>query len=175
MMFKKLLIGIGIIMGIAIGIILKTDANLNNMKESIEAQPIAKITINQSDIELIAKTIYGEARGCTVMEQSAVVWCILNRVDDGYGTIEEVITARYQFTGYKVSNPVEKQFVALAEDVIARWQMEKYCIGDVGRTLPSDYLFFRGDGKHNHFRNAYNGDYDIWDWSCDNPYLTVQN
>lgn len=129
-----------------------------------------EITINQSDVNLIAKTVYGEARGCSIVEQSAVVWCILNRVDAGYGTIEEVITAKYQFTGYNENNPVEGEFVELAIDVLLRWQAEKYCIGDVGRTLPDDYLWFHGDGKQNHFRNAYSGDYDIWDWNCLNPY-----
>ncbi len=40
---------------------------------------------------------------------------------------------------------------------------------DVGRVLPSDYLWFTGDGKRNHFRNAYRGG-QIWDWSLPTPY-----
>lgn len=131
---------------------------------------IIEITINQSDVELIAKTVYGEARGCSTVEQSAVIWCILNRVDAGYGSIEHVITKPYQFTGYKESNPINGEFVELAIDVLIRWQAEKHCIGDVGRTLPSDYLWFLGDGNHNHFRNKYSGDYNIWDWGSLNPY-----
>ena len=129
-----------------------------------------EIVIEQSDVELIAKTVYGEARGCSVVEQSAVIWCILNRVDAGYGTIEEVITAKYQFTGYDANHPVKGEFVELATDVLLRWHLEKNGIGEVGRTLPSDYKWFHGDGKHNHFRNKYNGDYVVWDWNCINPY-----
>lgn len=136
----------------------------------LTADDVIEITINQSDVELIAKTIYGEARGCSTIEQSAVIWCILNRVDAGYGSIEHVITKPYQFAGYKESNPVKGEFVELAIDVLLRWQIEKHCIGDVGRTLPSEYLWFHGDGTYNYFRDKYSGDYHIWDWSCLNPY-----
>lgn len=137
---------------------------------NLTSDDIIEIIINQSDVELIAKTVYGEARGCSTIEQSAVIWCILNRVDAGYGSIEHVITKPYQFTGYKASNPVKGEFVELAIDVLIRWQAEKHCIGDVGRTLPSEYLWFHGDGHINHFRNKYSGDYNTWDWNCLNPY-----
>ena len=40
---------------------------------------------------------------------------------------------------------------------------------EVGRVLPADYLWFSGDGKRNHFRNAYRGG-DRWDWSLPSPY-----
>lgn len=129
-----------------------------------------EIIINQSDVELLAKTVYGEARGCSIVEQSAVIWCILNRVDAGVGTMEEVITAPYQFTGYKEEHPVKAEFTELAVDVLIRWHLEKSGIGEVGRTLPNEYLWFHGDGKHNYFRNKYNGDYTTWDWECINPY-----
>lgn len=131
---------------------------------------VVSITLNQRDIELIAKTVYGEARGCSVVEQSAVIWCILNRVDAGWGTIEDVVTAPYQFTGYKESNPIQGDFVELAIDVLLRWQAEKYCIGEVGRTLPDNYLYFHGDGKQNIFRDKYSGDYNTWGWQAINPY-----
>ncbi len=32
---------------------------------------------------MIAKTIWGEARGTSMTEKAAVAWCILNRVDSG--------------------------------------------------------------------------------------------
>lgn len=129
-----------------------------------------EITLETSEVEMIAKTVYGEARGLDTLDQSAVIWCILNRVDAGYGSITEVITAPNQFTGYKVSNPVTDEFRALAEDVLTRWYMESTCCGEVGRTLPKDYLWFVGRNGTNHFRNAWSGDYDVWDWSYYNPY-----
>lgn len=128
------------------------------------------VPMQLSDIELLAKTVYGEARGCSTLEQSAVIWCILNRVDAGQGTIEDVITAPYQFTGYSPDNPLTEEFMLLAEDVLARWTIEKHCIGEVGRTLPREYKWFIGDGKENIFRDQYDGDYNIWDWNCYNPY-----
>ena len=139
-------------------------------EEPAQEEPAVQITLNQHDIELIAKTVYGEARGCSVVEQSAVIWCILNRVDSGFGTIEEVVTVPYQFTGYNENNPVVGDFVELTIDVLLRWSIEKYCIGEVGRTLPDNYLYFHGDGVQNHFRDAFNGEYNTWGWQAINPY-----
>lgn len=133
------------------------------------------VTIDKSDIELLAKTVYGEARGCSTIEQSAVIWCILNRVDAGGGTIKNVVTAPYQFTGYDSKHPVTDEFASLAEDVLARWILEKHCVGEVGRTLPIEYQWFTGNGKENIFRDQYDGNYTIWDWDCYNPYLTIQD
>ena len=126
--------------------------------------------ISEDEIRLIAKTVLGEAGNCTTLEQSAVIWCILNRVDAGKQTITQVITAPNQFHGYNPKWVVKPDIYALTIDVLTRWQLEKLGVGDVGRTLPKDYKWFRGDGKHNYFRNAYDGDYEIWDWNCLNPY-----
>ena len=52
---------------------------------------------------------------------------------------------------------------------MTRWLIEDKCVGDVGRVLPKEYLFFGGDGKRNYFRTEYIGG-DIWDWSLDDPY-----
>lgn len=125
----------------------------------------------------IAKTVWGEARGCSDTEKAAVIWCILNRVDNAYGyntnlnsAIVDVITAPSQFYGYKVDNPVDKDIYDLALDVIDRYIQE--CSGkeDVGRVLPKGYCWFYGDGQHNYFRNAWiNG--TEWDWSLESPYV----
>lgn len=126
-------------------------------------------TVTDKEIEMIAKTVYAEARGLNTLEQSAVIWCILNRVDAGYGSIANVLTAPNAFA-YSANTTVTEDIEALVKDVIARWKIEKICTGDVGRTLPVDYLWFHGDGKHNYFRNKFSGDYDTWNWNCNNPY-----
>lgn len=121
-------------------------------------------------VEALAKTVYGEARGCSKVEQAAVVWCVLNRVDAaGTGNIMAVIVAPHQFQGYHSTNPVEPEIVELVKDVLTRWQIESDCVGSVGRVLPNDYLWFTGDDKHNYFRNDYHGT-TFWDWSLPNPY-----
>ena len=97
------------------------------------------------------------------------MWCALNRVDCGYGSIVMVVTTPYQFVGYQEDNPVDENLVALCEDVLARWYAEKAGEENVGRVLPSDYLWFSGDGYHNYFRNAYRGG-NTWDWSLESPY-----
>ena len=98
-----------------------------------------------------------------------MIWCVLNRVDAGYGDIVNVATSIGQFEGYSPEHPAPEDLKALVSDVLIRWRMEDSCIGTVGRVLPGNYLWFTGDGTHNHFRNRYDGG-DIWDWSLPSPY-----
>lgn len=136
------------------------------------------------DAIALAKLTWGEARGVpdlkingrvisTRTQQAAVMWTVLNRFDEGYkDSIIGVITAytvdkngkiHKQFHGYSEEHPVEEELLALAYDVLDRWNAEKH--GEtVVRELPSEYLWFHGDGIWNHFRDAYkNG--NEWDWS----------
>lgn len=126
-----------------------------------------------AEAEALAKTVYGEARGCSTTEQTAVIWCVLNRVDDECAfwpdDIIGVATQPEQFHGYYAGHPVTQEHYALALDVIDRWQREKNGEADVGRVLPPEYLYFHGDGEHNHFRTEYTGG-QTWDWSLDSPY-----
>lgn len=130
------------------------------------------IRIAKDDIEMLAKVIWGEARGIkSTDEKAAVVWCILNRVDAGFAsTIKGVVTAPYQFTGYRSSNPVTEEFYDLALDVLVRWYSEKAGMTDVGRVLPANYLYFAGSGGHNYFRTSYRGG-TRWNWSLPSPYV----
>ena len=145
--------------------------------DEIEGAPEYEKLYSKSDIEIAAKIILKEAESvkdnCGVSgdcHRAAVIWCILNRVDAGYGNFEEVVTAPNQFAYYQ-NTRIVKEFYELAEDVLDRWSQEKAGIKDVGRVLPQDYLWFRGNGKVNIFRNKYKGDYKIWDWSLPDPYV----
>ena len=132
------------------------------------------------DVELLAKLIWGEARGASTMEQAAVVWCVLNRVDSGEhyfpDTIREVVLQKGQFTGYKSKHPVTEEFKALAEDVLHRWHDENDGIGpacSVGRVLPAEYVYFHSAGLGNTFRKTLKRDGNYWDWDVENPYEGV--
>lgn len=127
---------------------------------------------DEEDIEMLAKLIWGEARGVeSTTEKAAVVWCVLNRVDaKGYpNTIAEVVTQRKQFVGYDADYPATETNKLIAEDVLRRWYAEKTGITNVGRILPKDYIYFTGDGKQNHFTSEWKSD-DTWDWSLPSPY-----
>ena len=121
----------------------------------------------------IAKTIYGEAMVCSTTERATVAWCILNRADDARDAtpagVIAVVTKPHQFHGYAADNPVLPELKELALDVIGRWLDEKDGKADTGRVLPREYLFFYGDGKHNHFRTEWDGG-QVWDWSLQSPY-----
>lgn len=130
------------------------------------------------DVEMIAKTVYGEALATNSdTHMSFVVWCILNRVDtEGYGcgnSIEYVLTFPGQFVGYDESYPVDPHIEWLVRDVLDRWVAEKKGETKVGRTLAKDFLWFTGDGEHNTFRNAY--DYDEADYWIGAPVTPYHN
>ena len=143
----------------------------NAVEVRIREREASQIAINDTDADMLAKLVWGEARGCSKTEQAAVVWCVLNRVDAGYadGTIRGVITARSQFTGYRKSNPITPTQREIAVDVLTRWYREKNGETDVGRVLPKEYLYFSGDGIRNIFRTQYKGG-TRWNWSLPSPY-----
>lgn len=124
----------------------------------------------------LARTVWGEARGCSTTEQAAVAWVVLNRVDSPEfpDNVEAVCSQRTetvkQFDGYDPGHPVEPDILALCEDVLARWELETLGVGSVGRVLPADYLFFEGDGVHNSFRQDYIKTGETWGWTLESPY-----
>lgn len=134
-----------------------------------EIEEVPEVMIDEADVEMLAKLVWGEARGCSVTEQAAVIWTVLNRVDSEDpvfpDTIQGVVTQPNQFHGYDPDYPVEPDKAELARDVLTRW-----LTGGEGRVLPKEYVFFHGDGLHNHFRIEYKHNGQYWDWSLDSPY-----
>lgn len=131
------------------------------------------VYFTEEEVSYIAKTVYGEARGCSKIQQSAVVWCILNRLDDGYwgDTIKSVVTAKSQFSGYSASHPVTDEIKELVEDVLFRWNMERNGATNIGRTLPERFMYFHSDGTG--YKNIFTTDCragEVWNWNCWNPY-----
>lgn len=154
---------------------VETQAETEAETETVEVE-VAEVKVEavvwDDDAVMIAKTIGVEAPYCSTMEQAAVAWCILNRVDDPRfpATVRENVTptSPRQFAYYP-DTPLRDDLYALALDVLGRWEREKNGEIDVGRVLPSEYLYFWGDGKHNHFR-INESDQVYWDWSWEDPY-----
>lgn len=146
--------------------------------EAIAAEPCP---ITQDEIVMLAKTLYAESnvlcwRGDQYgvsypARQAAVAWIALNRYDAGqFGdTLAEVLSTPYQFA-YSPDTEVTAEMLDLASDVVSRWWAEKQGEADVGRTLPSDYYYFHGDGWENYFRKGYADTGVYWDWSLADPY-----
>ena len=120
-----------------------------------------------AETDMIAKTVWGEARGCSDIQKEAVVWCVLNRVDDERfpNSIADVITQPNKFFGYSESNPVDEDIRQLARKVmIVRATEEMMPADGRERVLPREYVFFSGDGIENTFTTNWMGGV-IWDWS----------
>lgn len=175
MSLKKYLIILGIVVSIAITelaiawampadekteIIRVTDDDLinvyNTVTSDIKPEPdeaieaiVERHMYTKDNIDHIAQCLYAKARGCSNTQQEAVVWCILNRVDSELfpNSIREVIDQGFT---WNCNAPVTEEFQVLAEKVLSEWEKEKSGLG-VYRVLPSDYLYFYGDGEVNHF------------------------
>lgn len=107
------------------------------------------------EVTLVAKTVWGEARGCSREEQMLVVWCICNRADDKDQSIEQVVTAPEQFHGYNESNPVDECIQEVVREVLEAWSRGEKALVLEPYATTSEYKFFTGDGYHNWFREAY--------------------
>jgi len=149
------------------------DPNLEYInKDNLEAR-FNKFAPNDDfnkTVEAMSKMGFGEAGGCSHTEIAATFWNVLNRYDANYAkSIYGVVTASGQYHGYKSYHPVRDDIYEICVDVIARWVAEKEGAVNVGRILPSDYFWFYGDGRHNHYRNVYKSSVK-WDWSLPTPY-----
>lgn len=139
-------------------------------------KPEPVIYYTDNDAVMLARLVYGEARGISsVTEQACVMWTVLNRVDANFGCnggIAGQITAPNQFYYIKGNPTVDdygRDLYALAKDVLGRWNDERNGETNVGRVLPSEYMWFSGNGKHNIFRNKDKGG-SAWDYSLPSPY-----
>jgi len=110
-----------------------------------------------SDIEILARTIWGEARGCSQDEQRLVVWTVLQRVDaDGWGdTIEAVVTTKRQFAGYQASHPIDPDIYALCAEVLVGWWHGARPLTHELYAPTAPYYYFDGIEGHNWFREEW--------------------
>lgn len=117
----------------------------------------AKAAVPDELAELAGRAIWGEAGGIPdEAQRAAVVWCACNRADAWDMEIGEVLTVD-QFHGLAIKGKVPAEHVELARDVLARWTLEAEGWQDVGRVLPSVFLYFEGNGVINLFSTQYGG------------------
>lgn len=141
---------------------------VNKLKLQEHTEAEQEIYVDYADAKYLANVTWGEARGCSVTEQAAVMWCVLNRVDSPLypDSVGEVVTQRAQFNGYSENNPITQEMLQLANSVLTYWSEGD----DSGRVLPKEYLYFTGDGEHNYFYTTWASNAVAWDWSLPSPY-----
>ena len=125
---------------------------------AVACEPLpAALFYTQQDVEALARTVYGEARGCSPMEQRLVVWTVLQRLDDTRwpDTISEVVRQPNQFKGYSELHPLDNAILTLCEEEAAAW---------AGGASPPvaepwapeiPYFFFDSRGGRNYFRETW--------------------
>lgn len=119
--------------------------------------PVTPWEPDPAEATALAKTLWGECRGCSELQQRAVAWCIFNRVDSEQfpDTVIEVITQPSQFFGYRESFPVTDELYDLACDCLTDWHNGE------NRVLEPEFLYFTGNGRINVFRTGWNSG-DVW-------------
>lgn len=117
----------------------------------------AKAAVPDELAELAGRAVYGEAGGIAdYAQRAAVVWCACNRADAWNVELDKVLTVD-QFHGLAIRGEVPTEHVELARDVLARWTLEAEGWQDVGRVLPSRFLYFEGNSIVNLFSTEYGG------------------
>lgn len=109
--------------------------------------------------ELVAEAAllaWGEYSGSDYAQRTAPIWCACNRADAWGLALEEVMHSD-AFHGLLTERAVPAEWYDLARETLARWELEKLGYIDVGRTLPSEYLYFGGNGTVNVYRTEYVG------------------
>ena len=69
--------------------------------------PVPDYTPSEADVTALARMAWGEARGLADYEIAACMWCVMNRIDAGYGdTVQDVVSApgHLWFSGDGVHN-----------------------------------------------------------------------
>jgi len=119
--------------------------------------PEPTLPFTEREAEILAKTVWGEARGLSTEEQRLVIWTVLQRVDDNRwgNTIEAVITAPRQFNGYRERNPVTPEIHALVVQELTDWHNGENPPTHELFAPNAPYFFFDGDGKNNWFREVW--------------------
>jgi len=149
---------------------------IEDIKPTVKpTKPDYQVILVDEEIDAISKMVWGETHGAlSKTEMSACIWVLCNRADAWNMTLMEVLTQPGQFTGYKANNPITDEIRTLVIDVLTRWQIEQQGADayTVCRTIPNTYLWWNGNATatHNIFRDAFDGNYNVWDWSLPNPY-----
>lgn len=130
----------------------------------------------EQDAIRLAKITFCEARGIkSIAELASIMWGTLNRVDNPEfpNSIQGVIDSGHvaYYSGAPTVSDYGVDLVALARDVIYRWQLEKQGAEDVGRVLPADYFYWSGSNGHNWFRQTFEDYSHPWDYSLPDPYV----
>lgn len=107
------------------------------------------------EVDMLAQMVWGEARGLVAEEQALTVWCVLNRARDWNLSIEEVLTAKYQFAGYSESYPVDPDIREMCQSIVDQWEAGEEASTLYPYATSSNYYWFYGDGEHNWFREVY--------------------
>lgn len=129
---------------------------LNILKSQQDALNTAMEAIPDELVAEAALLAWGEYSGSDYAQRTAPIWCACNRADAWGLTLDEVMHSD-AFHGLLTEREVPAEWYDLARETLARWELEKMGYIDVGRTLPSEYLYFGGNGVVNVYRTEYIG------------------
>lgn len=117
-------------------------------------EPIVEDTepelVDKASAEEVAKVLYG-IRDNDDEELTAVVWCIINRVESALypNSVIEVCQQPKQWMGYYEDNPVLDDLYGIAYDVLYSWATDGH------RPFSQEYLWFTWTSDQITFRTDF--------------------
>lgn len=118
---------------------LKTSDFINEIEEVKEEYQVESRKVTEREYELLARVCMSECGGKygePLQGKIAVVETILNRVDMGWGTIEEVVTEPYQYSMADNGEPDESVYEAVDIALIGKGM------------FPDNMVYFRTEHFH---------------------------
>lgn len=160
----------------------ESDSESNESEETVgpifweEGMKAPSSSFSEYEIIQLAILIEGEGGGlASLTELSGIAWAVVNRIYSNrcpYNDVVGVITQKGQFDGYTIEGYYSERSYWMACDVLARYEKELAGEQNVGRTLPEEYIFFRGDGEHNYFSVEEGGAAYVWGSTLESPYIS---
>ena len=115
----------------------------------------------EREAEWIAKVMYGMAKpDHKDSDLRAIVWCILNRVDNKTypGEVQAVCQQKSQWMGYSDDNPVIAKLYDIALTELKSWH------NGVPRPMTTDYVYLNWSSREIYLRNAFVEDRNTSYW-----------
>ena len=129
---------------------------------ALQSSSVPSPPYTQEEVDMLAKTVWGEARGTSADEQKLVIWTVLQRVMSNNNvwpnTIRAVITQENQFHGYSETFPIDPAIRMIVIEVLEDWTNGEEPMLMYPFATETPYYFFHGDGENNWFRRSWRSD-----------------
>lgn len=102
---------------VPVTVVIDDDASTDWTRDGFDQSGPVSVDLDPTEVDFLARTLWGEARGENTAGREAVAQVIVNRKNDPRfpNTIEGVVTQRYQFSTWNANDPNRSKILALKD------------------------------------------------------------